>query len=134
LGATLDRARTLDTAARLVVPAVADLCMIDMVGEAGTVERPVVMLADPGNALLCERLRELVPHPGRHGAQAQVIASGEPILLPELSDEVRRHTAYDDCHAEALCAAGIQSAMIVPLVIRGRVLGALTLGAGASGR
>lgn len=134
LGAALDRARTLDTAARLVVPAVADLCMIDVVDEAGAVERPVVMLADPGNALLCERLRELAQRPGRYVAQAQVIASGEPILLPELSDEVRRHTAYEDCHAEALRAAGIQSVMIVPLIIRGHVLGALTLGAGASGR
>jgi PAS domain S-box-containing protein len=134
LGSTLDRTRTLDTAARLVAPAVADLCMIDTVDDAGRLERPVVVFADPGKAVLADRMRALVPRPGWQSAQARVITSGEPILLPELSDEIRRQLAYDDREADTLRMAEIESQMVLPLTVRDRILGALTLATAGSGR
>ena len=134
LGSTLDRTRTLETAARLVVPAVADLCMIDIIDDAGRIERPVVVFADPDKAALADRMRELVPRPGWQSVQARVIASGDPILLPELSDEIRRQLAYDDREADSLRMAEIQSQMVLPLTVRDRVLGALTLATAGSAR
>jgi PAS domain S-box-containing protein len=134
LAAVLEPAQMFETVARVVVPAVADLCMIDVVGEAGAIQRPVVVFADPSHRDLVEPMREFVQRPGWQSAQARVIASGEPMLLPEVPGETRTHVAYDDRHAAILRAANIRSELIVPLVSRNRTLGALTLAAAESGR
>ncbi len=129
LGASLDLAATLDAAARIAVPALADLCMIDVV-EEGASERAAVVLAEPGQAALADRLRRPPLPPGWQALQVRVIASGEPVLLEDVPDQAAGELGSDADPAHA----GICSLMVVPLVARHRTLGAVTLAAIESGR
>lgn len=134
LAASLDSASTFDAVAHIAVPALADLCMLDVVAASGAVERPLVVFADRNKTALAERLRSVAERPGWQSPQARVIASGEPMLLAEVPDQIRDRIAYDDHEAATLRAANIRSLMIVPLSARSRALGALTLATTESGR
>ncbi len=135
LASSLSYATTLEAAARLTVPALADLSMLDVLNSEGEVERPVVIFADPKKrGELAEKMKRFAPRPGWQTPQARVIKSGEPMLLSEVSDQLRERMAYDDDHANLLRGADVRSIMVVPLAARGRTLGALTLAATESDR
>src|SRR4051812_30131823 len=57
LGSSLDYTRTLPAVAELAVPALAEWCFVDLVGEGGRVERLAVAHADPAQADLAQVLR-----------------------------------------------------------------------------
>jgi PAS domain S-box-containing protein len=129
-----DDKSTLEAAANMAVPALADLCMIDMQVEADRMER-LVVFADPDKQqALADAMMQSTPRPGWQTPQARVIASGEPMLLSEVSDQLCERIAYDDREADSMRAAGIRSLMVVPLFARGRTFGALTLAAAESDR
>ncbi len=134
LAAALDSSSTHAIIARLAVPALADICMLDLAGDAGRVERVLVEVGEQGNAVLVERLKSPEDRPGWTGPQRRVIESGEPMLLERVPDRDRTQTGFDDGDTALLRAAGTRSLMIVPLSARGHVLGALTLAVGRSGR
>jgi PAS domain S-box-containing protein len=131
---SLESAALIETAARIVVPTLADLCMIDVRSESGIVERKVVLFADPKQQTkLAQRLMQVTSRPGWQMPQARVIASGEPMLLDELP-AAQREPSFDDRDDEPMRSAGIRTLMIVPLAARGRTFGALTLAASESDR
>ena len=135
LTSSLDFVAVLETAARSAVPALADVCMIDVRSERGLVQRPVVLFADPKkHERLADRMKSLPQRPGRETPQARVIASGEPMLLPEVARDQRLSVEDDVTHTGLLRSAGIRSLMVVPLSARGRTFGALTLAAAESER
>src|SRR4030095_12712096 len=108
LTSSLDFVAVLETAARSAVPALADVCMIDVRSESGLVERPVVLFADAKkHERLADRLKSLPQRPGTDTPQARVIASGEPMLLPEVSRDQRLRVEDDDTHTGMLRSAGI---------------------------
>jgi PAS domain S-box-containing protein len=132
LTSSLDSAAILDAVARIAVPALAGLCMVDVLGESEEIERPLVVFADPSRQkLLSRKLKQLTPSPGQT-IQARVIESGKPVLLPELSDQIRERIIRRHAQPDAMRAAGIRSLIVVPLFARGRTFGALTLAAVAS--
>ncbi len=130
LSSSLDSATTLAAVARLVVPLVADLCIIDVRGDDGKVERLEVVFADATKqAELGEQVKGFTPQSGWQTPQSKVIATGEPMLLAEISDVLRERIAHDSAQADAMRESGITSMMVVPLRARGRTLGALTFAA-----
>lgn len=131
----LQHSQPLEVAARVVVPAFADLLKVDLINEEGKLERVLVKFAEPGKQkTLAEPMKNYAPRPGWKTAQAKVIESGEPMLLAEIPDIVRDRMAHDETHAGILRAAGIRSIMVVPLTTRGRTFGALTFATAESGR
>ena len=52
LASTLDRERTLPRLVRLAVPALGDLCALDIVGEDGTISRAAYAHRDAAKAIL----------------------------------------------------------------------------------
>jgi PAS domain S-box-containing protein len=133
LGASLDRAAMLDAVAHVVVPALADLCMIDLV-EDGAIERAVVVHDDPDQAALADRLRRTPPRAGWQTAQARAIASGEPMLLEEVPALAAGGAALGASDLDPSYVAGVRSMIVVPLIARDTRLGALTLAVTRSGR
>jgi PAS domain S-box-containing protein len=130
LNSSLDYMATLEAVARIAVPALAALCMVDVLGDAGGIERPVVVFADSKKQrILADKIKQLTVGSGRQTLQARIIESGEPVLLPALSDRIRERIVQDHAHPDAMAAAGIRSLMVVPLFARGRTFGALTLAA-----
>jgi serine phosphatase RsbU (regulator of sigma subunit) len=63
-----------------------------------------------------------------------VLATGEPELIEDVSDDALSGAARDPEHLEALRALGLSSTICVPLRARGRTLATLLLGCAESGR
>jgi PAS domain S-box-containing protein len=126
LAASLDYERTLSEVARLAVPDVADWCAIDVVEPDGTTRQVTSVHPDPdAEALLLElRRRYRAEKQGSEGT-ARVIATGEPELARDVSGQVA--IDLEAAEVETYKRMSPRSYMIVPLVARGRTIGALTL-------
>jgi predicted ATPase/signal transduction histidine kinase len=135
LAESLDYQTTLRCLSRLVVPTLADWCIVDMVTEDGQIQRLAGIHVDPRKERLLRELSERYP-PAWSSPQpaSRVLASGAPLLLPAVTDDVLRSHGRDAGNIRLICELGTTSAMIVPLIARGKTLGALTLGAASSKR
>jgi PAS domain S-box-containing protein len=135
LGQSLDLDATMRAVAAIAVPEIGDWCVIDLVGADGRIERAAIAHADPERA---ERGWELARRhpvdPAGGEPTAIVIRTGEPLMLPEVSDDVLRMAARDDDHLRTLRDVGFASAIAAPLVAHGRTLGAVLFAAAESGR
>ncbi|HEX6909399.1 MAG TPA: ATP-binding protein, partial [Longimicrobium sp.] len=122
--------------AALAVPAHADWCIIDVLSEDGTLEAAECAAAAPRKHELLRTLLERYPHsdsPERHPV-GRVLQSGEPVLVPVTDPAALRPVAADAEHQRLMDQLDPRSFLVVPLVARGRILGALTLAASESGR
>ncbi len=133
LAGSLDYAETLRRVAWLAVPVLADWCMVDVIGERG-LERMAVAHADPAMTGLAEELRGLVIDPLGTEGPAAVVRTGRSELHPHVDAAHVRRAARDPRHHELLSRLAVRSAAIVPLTVRGRQLGVLTLSTTTSGR
>ena len=126
LAASLDYGETLRRAARLLVPDLADWCLLDIVEEDGRVHQPAVAHADLEREDLLRRL-------GEHrsfgeddpGSTAEVLRTGRSVLLPDWSLNEREMGSGE--HLRILRELEPRSLMSVPLLARGRTLGAMTI-------
>jgi PAS domain S-box-containing protein len=135
LFASLDYEATLQRVAHLIVPRLADWCVVDILQEDGSVRRLVVVHGGPMRELLAGELAERYhADPARNFGVARVLRTGEPDLLPSVSEEHLLSHAHDARHLELLRDLGFASRMIVPLRARGRTLGALSFVASTSAR
>ncbi len=129
LSASLDYEETLRRAARLLVPDLADWCLLDIVEEDGRVHQLAVAHADPEKEVLLRRLREVRSFGADDpGSTAEVLRTGRSVLLsglPGWSFYEQEIGAGE--HLEILRQLEPRSLMSVPLLARGRTLGAMTL-------
>ena len=126
LGASLDYEATLERLSRLSVAALADYCIIDLADADGAVRRVAASHSEPARQPLVERLREYPPDGERAVGVSKVLRTGEPLVVPEVTDEVLASMTRDEEHAGLLRELGLKSFIAVPLVARGRTIGALT--------
>ena len=129
LASSLDQATTMSQVARLTVPRLADLCVIDLrderrldQGSRGRGGRP----ARSPDALEELRARYPLDPDGEHPV-ARVIRSGEPELLAEMTSPLLSSFAQGSEHARFMIDNGYRSAVVAPLLARGRTLGALSV-------
>ncbi|MEA2466655.1 MAG: hypothetical protein QOJ57_781 [Thermoleophilaceae bacterium] len=126
LAASLDYERTLSEVARLAVPDVADWCAIDVVQPDGTTRQVTSVHPDPElEALLLELRRRYREEKQGSEGTARVIATGEAELVRDVTGHVAIN--LDEREVEGYRRLAPRSYMIVPLVARGRTIGALTL-------
>jgi signal transduction histidine kinase len=131
LASSLDYEATLRAVAQLAVPAVAEWCAVDILDEDGAIQRLAVAYADPAmEPQVAETASNYAPSPAARLGVPQVLRTGQTSLLADLSLE-----ASDDGDDIALLhALGMGSAIIVPLLARGRTLGTLTFATDGSRR
>jgi len=127
LGSSLDYAQNLASLADLTVPFLGDICFIDISDENG-LRRMAAAHADPDKKSLIDELgQQYPPDPtGPHPA-VEALRSGSTFFLADVTDDVVRSLTLDDNHYRIVCELGFQSFMCVPLIARGRTLGAVTL-------
>jgi len=135
LASSLDYKATLESVARLAVPAVADWSAVDMLDGEGRIQRLAVQHVDPAKVALAYELEVRYPADlsAPHGLP-RVLHTGEAEYYPDIPDSLLVATCRDEEHLRLVRALGLKSAIIVPLVIRGRTLGAITLVTAESGR
>jgi len=135
LASSLDYEQTLRNVARLAVPDIADWCAVDLVDEDGE-RRPVAVAhVNPERLKLADQLRRYAPErldPAQ--GLGYVFRTGEPLLYPAIADQLLVAAAADDRHLELLRAVGLRSAVVVPMRLGRRILGAMTLVSAESGR
>jgi PAS domain S-box-containing protein len=135
LSSSLDYRETLSSVARLAVPTLADWCAVDILEVAGSLERLAVEHPDPEKVQLAYELeRRYPPDPDAPGGLHHVLRTGEPEMMAEIPEEFVEQAARDEEHRELLRKLGLRSYMIVPLVARGRTLGAISFVSAESGR
>ena len=127
LSSTLDVNATLSQVAALAVPHVADWCAVHLVDDEGQIQPLTVAHVNPGKMQWAERLREKYPpdQTGKSGASL-VIRTGEPQLIPIVTDEMVAASAMDADHLRTLREMEIRSALMVPMIARGRAVGAIS--------
>ncbi|MFR9805527.1 SpoIIE family protein phosphatase [Pseudonocardia sp. RS010] len=120
--------------ADLVVPELADWCAVHLVRD-NEVEQIAVAHDDPAKLDFVLRLQERYPpDPSAPGSAFEVTRTGEPAFFPEIPDELLVAGAEDAEHLALIRSIGMSSALVVPLTVRGRSLGALTLVHAESGQ
>jgi serine phosphatase RsbU (regulator of sigma subunit) len=128
LSSSLDYPATLEGVGRVAVSALADVCLMDMLMEDGSIERMVAVHADPTRQPLTDELRlRFAPEPAGPHPAVRVMRTGRPEIIPELSEEFLRDTTRDEEHLRITQKLEFSSYMCVPLIARGRNLGTITL-------
>ncbi len=126
LASTLDYEATLARLARLGVAALADYCLIDVIEDDGSVRRVATAHADPSLEELTGELRKFPPDLRRGGGVAEVLRTGRTQTIGSISEERLRQVSVGGEHAALLSRLGLKSYMSVPLITRGRIIGALS--------
>jgi PAS domain S-box-containing protein len=124
-----DRAQRL---AHLVVPRLADWCLIDLVAGEEVV-RVAVAHRDPAQEERLRRVSSFAPITERPVGVARAIRSGEPELVPVVTERWIRDATRDEEHYRLIAEQNPRSLMILPLITGGRSLGAITFVSSDSG-
>jgi PAS domain S-box-containing protein len=132
---SLDYGETLASVARLAVPAYADLCFVELLMPDGRIDRVVMEHADPSKRELIEEYDRRYPlDPDSPIGSPKVIRTGEPELMSDIPDEFWAAVAEDPEQYGLMQEVGITSALLVPMRVRGIVIGDLALAHSISGR
>jgi PAS domain S-box-containing protein len=127
LAALTDYEATMARVARLAVPHFADWCAVDMLDPARGLVRVAVAHVDEETVRLAHELHERYPpDPEAAGGTWNVARSGQPELVPVITDEMLASTISDAQQLQAMRSLGLHSYMGVPLVAGGRVLGVMS--------
>ena len=128
LASSLELPTTMGQVAELTIPGLADLCVIDLRNDDGTIRDVAVAAGDAQIAQELERLRAAHPvDPNSTHPVARVIDSGAPELLSAMTGADLHAYAQGSEHERFMLARGYRSAIVAPLLARGRTLGALSV-------
>jgi PAS domain S-box-containing protein len=139
LASSLDYEATLDRVARLAVRQIAEWCTVhvadsdigppELAGAAGIGATRVAMAhADPAMAGFAEEYGRRYPEKidPEHGV-GRVLRTGEPEVVAQITDEMLAAAAKDEEHLRMLRMLKLSSSIVVPMVSRGKALGAVRL-------
>ena len=127
LASSLDYHTNLMTVAKLAVNRLADWCAVDVVDDNEAFHRVALVHHDPQRADWVREFqkkfsdRTAAPH-----GVAHVMRTGKAKIYTDIPDSMLIALAQDAEHFKILQELGLASAMVVPLVARGRTLGAIT--------
>jgi PAS domain S-box-containing protein len=125
LSSSLDVEETLEAIARVPVPQLAEMVMVDVI-EDGHVRRVAASHADERSATLFERARQYPPRVGDGGPQAQVMRTGRSMLVRNIDDAWIGALDRGPEHAQLVRDLGPRSIIVVPLRSREEVLGTIS--------
>jgi len=127
LATTLEFEDTLNNIARLVVTHLADLCIINLIDDDGVARPAKVSSRDSTRAWVCDALMRRPP--GREQAPVAQLAleKKQSALITHVTADLMRSWAVDEEQLRALRSIAPKSAITVPLMVQGRLLGALSL-------
>ncbi|HEY0323421.1 MAG TPA: PAS domain S-box protein [Pyrinomonadaceae bacterium] len=135
ISSSLDYEATLASVARMAVPTLADWCTVDVYDEDRTLKRLAVTHIDPKKVEWAHELQQRYP-PDVDAPRGvpNVLRTGKSEIYPDIKDEMLVAAAIDEEHLRIMREIGFTSAIIVPLVTQGGILGAITLITAESGR
>jgi serine phosphatase RsbU (regulator of sigma subunit) len=119
----------------VLVPELADFCMIDVLDEDRVPSRVAVRVGPGGKPEFEQGLAERLPSTPQPMVEGQSRSSLEPRFYERISERDLRELAHDGAEdLEFLRSLGMRSAITVALQARGEVTGTLTIGVAWSKR
>lgn len=135
LGSSLDHEATLFGVAKLAVAYMADICVIDVRNADGSLQRVAAAARDEHREHLAwegafhEHMNE-----SRQDGVGQALRTGTSVMRENVSDALLEAVSANAEDLAMVRATGLTSAMYVPLLGRGQVLGVLRFHTAESGR
>ena len=128
LASSLDYETTLAQVAKLAVPFLADWCMVDILGDEQVIRRVAIAHQEPLKVELGWALNENYPEDiNLDRGVTHVLRTGQSAIATQITDANLVEVAFDAQHLQILRELGLKSLVTVPLLARGRILGAITL-------
>jgi len=135
LGSSLDYQWTLSQLTRLMVPALADYCCVDLVEPDGSISRVSATHVDPEKEAMLRDFWARYPiRPDDGSGVPDVVRTGLPQVAAEIHTETVARLAHDSDQAAMLATLGPRSYALLPMAARGHVFGVLSLVYSESGR
>jgi PAS domain S-box-containing protein len=134
LASSLDYHDTLQRVASLALPAFADWCIVDVL-EGDEIHRVAAAARREESQRALDELRQsYVPTLDSPQPAALALREGKPVVFHDFSAESLRATTRDERHFELMEQLMPCSAMALPMMARGHVVGAMTFAWAESGR
>ena len=130
---SLPLTETLSRVTEIVVPAFADICMIDAIRDGRASRLAVKVSGRADSAVVEDRLRRRPPRLPDWLLRAERSWRHLPEWWPVMHDEEVRRMAHSPDDLEFLRTLNLRSSMVIPLRARDRNIGALTLMSAWSG-
>lgn len=128
LASSLDYKKTLNDLSLLLVPQFADWCSFDEFDESGTMHRIVVCHAKAEKNDLVYQLSKVYPaDPNTREGAYGILSTRQPRLFNDISDELIRSLSRNEDHYRLLKQLSLKSAILVPLLIRDKIFGVMSL-------
>jgi signal transduction histidine kinase/ActR/RegA family two-component response regulator len=133
LSRSLEEKTTLEAIASVIVPDIADWCRIDLLDEHGVLQRKLTYHSDPERRrAIAEMVTGMQVSPQTPGSFPYVIATGKPYLANFESPETSG--IAEPAFLAFAKATGMRATCVVPLIARGRTIGAMGAIQAESGR
>ncbi|HZG41723.1 MAG TPA: histidine kinase dimerization/phospho-acceptor domain-containing protein, partial [Longimicrobium sp.] len=135
LAQSLDYESTLRTVAGMALPFLGSWCIVDVVEPDDSMRRIAIVHPDPRMQELANGLMHSWPPDQADELGApKAVRSRQVEVISRVDDEMLVAVARDEDNLRTLRALGIGSLIVIPLLARGCVLGALTLVSSDEGR
>jgi signal transduction histidine kinase len=126
LATTLDYDETAARIAEVAVQAFADICIVDLIDDAGDLRRLSVVSRHPSHDWFCQAVGHIPADQPRPALIASLLESRQPCVLRQPTTSGLAGLAYGSDQLDALRAIDVQSLMVIPLIARGQLLGAVS--------
>ena len=134
LNSSLDYRQTLEQLAQLVVPDLADWCIVDL-RDDGKLEHVAIAHSNPAKIEIAREFERVnKPDLEREIGTREVMRTGAPRIAADITDEMLAASAQTPEHLRFLRELGFKSWVGAPLVARGETFGVIHLVMSESGR
>ncbi|MEP6597467.1 MAG: ATP-binding protein [Ginsengibacter sp.] len=116
----------LDKILKFIIPDYTDWFTIDILNDDGKTELIKMAHADPDKINWAEKYRITNPidlNDETPGSLGWVLRTGEAVLASEITNEMIEAAAKDEEHLKVLKMLSIKSAMIIPMLSKGKIMG-----------
>ena len=126
LSMSLDENATRDTVRRLTLPRPGTWCIVDVVESNGAIHRLAVVHPDPTKQALARRLEEQWPTKKVEPIGIASVLRPRPTVVTQESGAALMLAAHGEDNLRILREIGFGSLLVVPLIVRATVQGAIT--------
>ncbi|HSE97247.1 MAG TPA: ATP-binding protein, partial [Blastocatellia bacterium] len=126
LASSLDYETTMSNLSKLRPPPETDFCVIDILDQDGSIRRLVTPHRNSAKDELVKQLVLFPPDPAKSEGPAKALRTAKPEIVNEIPRELLESAARAPEHLSVILKLGFRAFMIVPILARGRTLGAMS--------
>jgi signal transduction histidine kinase len=126
LSMSLDEEETRSTVRQLTLPRPGTWCIVDIIESNGGIHRLAVLHPDPDKQDLARQLEDQWPVQRAGAADKGSVRRAQPSVVTHESGAALVLAAHGEENLRILREIGFGSLLVVPLIVRGRVQGAMT--------